>query len=66
MGNCYFKKIQLPKFGNWIFGNVFGNVFVIGNVFGNQIHYQLFVYWVIGIINWSNWIKKGQFSITNW
>ena len=27
------------------------------------MHYQLFLYWVIGIINWSNWVKKAYFQL---
>jgi len=28
-----------------------------------QIDCQLFLNWVIGIINWSNWVKKAKFQI---
>ena len=27
------------------------------------MHYQLFLYWVIGIINWSNWVKNANFQL---
>ncbi len=27
------------------------------------MHYRLFLYWVIGIINWSNWVEKANFQL---